>query len=183
MAAGKAAPGSKPKPRTRMDEEHAFKRRDWDRRLLARFGEVCLSFPGAEEAEQFGGPWYKVGGKSFASYGAGSEKVGGGYRGLDGASFNMTLMDQAALLQDPRFTRTHYVGQHGWVTMRWGEEPDWAEVRELAESAYRNVAKKRHVALLDAQAPRAEPAAAAAATAVAKGPIRSTRAGRRAEGL
>jgi predicted DNA-binding protein (MmcQ/YjbR family) len=158
--APKAAPKAKaakaakkaPKPRTWMDEEHAFKRRDWDKRWLARFRGLCLAFPGAEEAEQFGGPWFKVGGKSFACYGAESEKVGPDeYRGVDGAAFNVTLLEQAALLEDPRFTRTHYVGQHGWTTMRWDAEPGWDEVRELLESAYRKVAGKRHLALLDAR--------------------------------
>jgi predicted DNA-binding protein (MmcQ/YjbR family) len=137
------------KPPTQMDVEHAFKRRDWDKRWLARFADACGSFPNVDEAEQFGGPWYKVAGKSFACYGAESEKVGDRYRGVDGASFNVTLMDQAALLQDPRFTRTRYVGQHGWVTMGWDAEPDWDEVRDLAESAYRKVARKKDLAALD----------------------------------
>jgi predicted DNA-binding protein (MmcQ/YjbR family) len=150
-AATAAKAAKPPKPRTQMDVEHAFKRRDWNPAWLARFGEVCLSFPEAEEAEQFGGPWYKVGGKSFACYGAESEKAGAHeHRGVDGASLNLTLMEQAALLEDPRFTRTRYIGQHGWVTTRWDGEPDWDEVRELVESAYRKAAKKRHLALLDA---------------------------------
>jgi predicted DNA-binding protein (MmcQ/YjbR family) len=155
----KPAPTKPPKPArppTQMDLAHAFKRRDWDPDWLARFGSICLSFPEAEEAEQFGGPWYKVGGKSFACYGAESEKAGNGHRGVDGASLNLTLMEQAALLEDPRFTRTRYVGQHGWVTTRWDGEPDWDEVRELVESAYRKAAKKRHLQALDRQAMAAE---------------------------
>jgi len=100
-------------------------------------------------------------GKSFACYGAESEKVGPNeYRAVDGAAFNMTLMDQAALLEDPRFERTPYIGQHGWVTMRWDGEPDWAEVRQLAESAYRKVAGKRLLEELDggkAQSPAVKP--------------------------
>lgn len=166
------------KPRTRMDDEHAFKRRDWDKRWMRRFAGLCGTFPEVEETEQFGGPWYKVGGKSFACYGAESEKAGTGHRGVDGAAFNVTLMDQAALLQDPRFTRTHYIGQHGWVTMRWDGEPDWDEVRDLLESAYRKAARKRHLALLD-EAPARTASAEAKAPAVAARPVRSTRAGGR----
>lgn len=137
-----------------MNAEHAFKRRDWDPRWLARFQQTCLSFPGVVEAEQFGGPWFKVGKKSFACYGAESAKAHDGhYHGVDGAAFNMTLMDQAALLEDPRFTKTHYIGQHGWVTMAWDEEPDWKEIRQLVESAYRKVAPARLLATSDASAP------------------------------
>jgi predicted DNA-binding protein (MmcQ/YjbR family) len=135
-----------------MDEEHAFKRRDWDKAWMRRFAQAC-AFPGVVEVEQFGGPWFKAGAKPFAFYGAASERVGPDrYRGVDGASFNMTPMDQAALLEDPRFVATPYVGKHGWVTMRWDAEPDWGEVRELAESAYRKVAGKRLLAQLDGAA-------------------------------
>jgi predicted DNA-binding protein (MmcQ/YjbR family) len=147
-----APPPSRTKPKTQMDVEHAFKRRDWNGDWMWRLRELCLSFPEAAEVEQFGGPWYKAGGvkgKAFCLYGADSEKVGNGYRGRDGAGFNMTLMDQAALLEDPRFERPHYIGQHGWVTMRWDRAPDWAEVRDLVASAYRKVANKRMLKALD----------------------------------
>ena len=147
------APRKVVKGKTQMDHDHAFKRRGWNKAWMKRFAAAC-NFPGVVEVEQFGGPWYKAGGakgKSFASYGAESVKVGPNeYEARDGASFNMTLMDQAALLQDPRFERTHYIGQHGWVNLRFDGEPDWDEVRQLAESAYRKVAGKRLLAELDA---------------------------------
>jgi predicted DNA-binding protein (MmcQ/YjbR family) len=147
------APRKLNKAKTQMDYDHAFKRRDWSKAWMKRFAAAC-AFPGVVEVEQFGGPWYKVGGlkgKSFACYGAESEKTGPNeYQGVDGAAFNVTLMDQAALLEDPRFEKTHYIGQHGWVTMRWDDEPDWKEVRQLAESAYRKVAGKRLIERLDA---------------------------------
>jgi len=134
-----------------MDLDHAFKRRDWDPRWMARLARICLAFPETVEVEQFGGPWYKAGKKPFAFYGAESTKDAAGHHGVDGAAFNLTDLDQSALLQDPRFTRPRYIGQHGWAMQAWSKEPDWGEVRELAESAYRKVANQRMLRALDAR--------------------------------
>jgi len=152
------------KPRTHMDEVHAFKRRDWDPHLLARFAEICLAFPEAVEVEQFGGPWYKAGKKPFAYYGSESERTPDGeYHGVDGAAFNLTPLDQSAVLEDPRFTRPHYIGHHGWVATRWDREPDWDEVRELALSAYRKVANARQLKALEATQGGSSPPGSASA--------------------
>ena len=41
--------------------------------------------------------------------------------------------DQPLFLKDPRFFRTPYVGQHGWVSLRINAAPlHWPEVRGLA---------------------------------------------------
>jgi hypothetical protein len=53
-----------------------------------------------------------------------------------------------------RFFRPPYVGGRGWLGVRLDVHVDWDEIAELCEDAYRQVAPKRLVSLLDQ---RAEP--------------------------
>ncbi|MCA1811093.1 MAG: MmcQ/YjbR family DNA-binding protein, partial [Halobacteriales archaeon] len=124
--------------KARHDARHAGK--SYDKKLMAKFRAIALAYPEAVEVEQFGEPWFKAGKKPFCTYGAEG--------GADGASFNVSLMDQAELLKDPRFERTHYIGQHGWTTMRFDGPVAWDEVRDLVGIAYRRVANKRMLARL-----------------------------------
>ena len=48
-----------------------------------------------------------------------------------------------------RFFRPPYVGGRGWVGLRLDGDVDWDEVAELCEDAYRTIAPKRLVAILD----------------------------------
>ncbi|MBV9292774.1 MAG: MmcQ/YjbR family DNA-binding protein, partial [Frankiales bacterium] len=48
-----------------------------------------------------------------------------------------------------RFFRPPYVGHRGWVGMRLDGDVDWAEVTEICTDAFRCVAPKRLVAVLD----------------------------------
>ena len=48
-----------------------------------------------------------------------------------------------------RFFRPPYVGHRGWLGVRLDRDPDWAEIAELCEDAYRVVAPKILVRLLD----------------------------------
>jgi predicted DNA-binding protein (MmcQ/YjbR family) len=121
------------------ERRHAGKA--YDPKLVARFRAIALAYPEAVEVEQFGEPWFKAGKKPFCTYGAEG--------GADGASFNVSRMDQAELLKDPRFERTRYIGQHGWTTMRFAGPVAWDEVKELVDIAYRRVANKRMLAALD----------------------------------
>jgi len=55
---------------------------------------------------------------------------------------------------DPgRYFRPPYVGHRGWVGVRIdgvdGREPDWDEVAEVVRDAYRQVAPRKLVALLE----------------------------------
>lgn len=47
-----------------------------------------------------------------------------------------------ALLGDERFTRAHYVGRFGWVTMTFADPVDLEEVAELVLTSYCLVAPK-----------------------------------------
>jgi predicted DNA-binding protein (MmcQ/YjbR family) len=109
---------------------------------VTRLRELCLSYPEVLEAEQFGGPWWKAGKKSFCIYGAD--------QGRSGAAFNLSLDQQADLVTDSRFSPTRYLGHHGWTSMVFERSVDWALVEELIDSAYRRVALKRMLKTLDA---------------------------------
>ena len=48
-----------------------------------------------------------------------------------------------------RYFRPPYVGHRGWVGVRIDRDPDWDEVAEVVRDAYRQVAPRELVALLD----------------------------------
>jgi hypothetical protein len=48
-----------------------------------------------------------------------------------------------------QFFRPPYVGHRGWLGVRLDRDPDWAEIAELCEDAYRVIAPARLVASLD----------------------------------
>jgi len=124
-------------------ERNATKKGAWDAKRIAKVRRCCMALPEAVEVEQFGEPWWKAGKKAFCSYGAEDLR--------EGVAFNLTLLDQQQLCKDPRFAPTRYIGQHGWTTLTFGATaPDWDEVEELVGLAYRKVANKRQLALLEA---------------------------------
>jgi hypothetical protein len=56
---------------------------------------------------------------------------------------------QELIAADPgRFFRPPYVGHRGWLGVRLDRDPDWAEIAELCEDAFRVVAPKTLVARL-----------------------------------
>ena len=58
---------------------------------------------------------------------------------------------QEELLLDSRFFPTPYAAHQGWVSLRLQSKMDWAEVGRLIREAYRQVALKRLITLLDEQ--------------------------------
>ncbi len=97
------------------------------------------ALPGAEEYVMVHHPAFRVGKKPFAIL------------GMDHAptlSINLGVVTQQELLDDARFTRTHYIGQHGWVTVDAGELTR-AELRELVLASYRRVATTKQLVELD----------------------------------
>ena len=135
-----------------MDLEHAFKRRAWDPKTIARVQALCMAYPEVIEAEQFGGPWWKAGKKAFCAYGAMSQKRADGYHGIDGMCVKLPLPVQKVILRDPRFEPEMMMGHHGWTSMTFtGRKGEWEEVAGLLDTAYRAVAIKRMLAKLPDQ--------------------------------
>ena len=98
--------------------------------ILKKLRRVCLAQPAAEETVTFGHPTFRVrGGKIFA--------VLETYKGELGICVNAGKLLQGIFLDDPRFSRTPYIGNHGWVTLRVYAAPlNWKEIRDLVRGSY-----------------------------------------------
>lgn len=116
-----------------------------------RLLSIVLSLPEAYEDRPWGSVHCKVAGKIFVSWGrlpSGEVSVG----------FKTDKTLQSMLLaSDPRFSMAAYVGKHGWVDMKIGKKPNWAEVEQFIKDSYRLIAPKKLVKHLDS----ADPGAAA----------------------
>jgi hypothetical protein len=60
------------------------------------------------------------------------------------------VQEHLASAEPERFFRPPYVGHRGWLGVYLDVPVDWDEIADLVEDAYRMVAPKRLVALLDA---------------------------------
>ena len=100
----------------------------------ARIRRFCLSFPEAAVVIQFGHPFFKWRTKPFAILSGETE---------DQLSIKVEKEVQPIFLADPRFTKTRYVGQHGWITMHLNSKLDWEEIEGLIGCSYQLVTSKK----------------------------------------
>jgi predicted DNA-binding protein (MmcQ/YjbR family) len=101
---------------------------------LAEMRRICLALPEATETLTWGQPHFRVRGKIFAGF--------GDHGGTFTIGFKLEREHADAAIQDPRFTRAPYVGQHGWISMDVKGVRDWAEVRALVLESYRLIAPR-----------------------------------------
>jgi predicted DNA-binding protein (MmcQ/YjbR family) len=110
--------------------------------ILRRLRKLCLSLPETREVPAWGHPNFRAGNRTFAAF----EE----YRGRPTVAVKLTPAEQSLLVDDVRFSRSPYVGQHGWVTI-WVDQPvEWPLIRDLVLRGYRLVARKRMIEALDA---------------------------------
>lgn len=103
-------------------------------RYLAEFRKIAFSLPEVVESESFGHPWFRIGGEKGKMV-----SVFGQQDGHWTISFKASKADQGLFLDDGRFFKTPYIGQHGWVTLKLpNAQPNWEEVTELLKMSYRN---------------------------------------------
>lgn len=118
---------------------------------VLRLRTICLALPEAVEKLSHGEPtWFAGRGKVFASlddhhHGSAHLAV---WLPLPPGMQEM-LIDEAPEL----FFRPPYVGHKGWVAVILDPEPAWDQVEELVRAAYRHVATKKLLALLDRGGP------------------------------
>lgn len=106
--------------------------------MLEKVCQICVAFPEVEEIiDGFGHTTFKVKGKSFVMMGEND-----GHAVL---SFKSDLETQQLLLQEERYVKTPYIGQHGWVSIKKGEPIDWNDLEGLIKEAYLRAAPKRLV--------------------------------------
>jgi predicted DNA-binding protein (MmcQ/YjbR family) len=110
-------------------------------KALKQVRALCLALPESSEVEAWGHPTFRAGKKMFAAFGQGEEGVTLGLKvGFD---------RQEQLLEHARFFPTPYAAHQGWVSLRLNATTDWNEVKGLIREAYRQVAMKRMLKLLD----------------------------------
>lgn len=115
---------------------------------LNEMRRICLALPEATETMTWGQPHFRVRGKIFAGFGdhGGTESIG----------FKLEREHADAAIQDPRFTRAPYVGQHGWISMDVKGVRDWGEVRALVLESYRLIAPKALWAVVQGKPPASD---------------------------
>jgi hypothetical protein len=118
---------------------------------LTRLRRICLAFPEVNERESHGSPVFFVRDKaSFLWVWA------GGHHDNDFPHIWVAApagAQEALIGSDPaKFFRPPYVGHRGWAGVRLDVDVDWAEIAELADDAYRLIAPRKLVAVLDAAA-------------------------------
>ena len=132
-------------PGMRIDDSKAI------RALLVPLRRICAGLPAAEEYVMVHHPAFRVGKKPFAI--AGMEEATKGAT----VSINLGRDAQDGLLADTRFSRTPYIGQHGWVTVP-AALLQAGELDALVIESWRRVASKKQLALRDGGAREASPA-------------------------
>lgn len=111
------------------------------RALMTELHAVCAKLPGSEEYVMVHHPAFRVGKKPFAI--AGMQMEGRGAT----VSVNLGPEAQPGLLDDPRFERTRYIGQHGWVTVPHAALKK-GELSALVVESWRRIAGKKQLAAL-----------------------------------
>jgi hypothetical protein len=115
---------------------------------LDRVRRLCLALPETNERLSHGEPTFFIRDKkTFVSYL--DNHHGDGRLAIVCAA--PPGAQEMLVRDDPRrFFRPAYVGHRGWLGVRLDvDDVDWDEIADLVEDAYRMVAPKRLVALLD----------------------------------
>ena len=111
---------------------------------LQRLRAICLALLEATEKIAWGEPTWRVRGKLFA-------QLDDHHHGADHLAVWLPapLGEQEAMIftNPVRFFRPPYVGPRGWVGVRIDRAPNWTQVANLVEQAYRQVAPPRLCAL------------------------------------
>jgi hypothetical protein len=120
---------------------------DGDRPELQRMRKICLALPEVSERPSHGSPaWFIRGKKTLAMY---LDDHHGDGRLAIWCPAAPGVQDAMVDEEPERFFRPPYVGPSGWLGVRLDVDPDWDEITGIVEDAYRKVAPKRLVALLD----------------------------------
>jgi predicted DNA-binding protein (MmcQ/YjbR family) len=106
-----------------------------EKKILAKLREICLALPKTSETVTFGHPTFQVGTKTFT--------VLETYKGELSICVKVGKKMQPIFLEDSRFYRTPYVGQHGWVSLRAHTRLNWEEIAELVQGSYEMVTVKK----------------------------------------
>lgn len=113
-----------------------------------RVRQICTALPGVEERASHGSPAFFVGRQFVMLWPDGHHDRRTPHlwcAAPEGAQQELTAM------APPWFFVPPYVGHRGWLGVLLDGSVGWAEVAELCEEAYRAVAPRRRLAVLDAR--------------------------------
>jgi hypothetical protein len=114
---------------------------------LARVRTICLGLPEVTERLSHGAPtWFVRDKKTFVMFH--DDHHGDGRLALWTAA-PPGVQEQLLESEPERFFRPPYVGTRGWLGVRLDRTPDWDEIAQIAEEAYRCVAPKVLIRRLD----------------------------------
>ena len=115
---------------------------------IARLRRLCLALPEAHEVIAWGEPTFRVRNRMFATFANGRTHHGKGRHAVwcKAAPGNQLLMVTA----DPLHVFVPpYVGPSGWIGMYLDKDTDWKRIAEVTADAYRLVAPKSLLRVLD----------------------------------
>lgn len=112
-----------------------------------RLREACRRLPEVTERLSHGSVTFFVRGKRTLAY-LSDDHHGDGRLALVYPA-PPGVQDELLRSEPDRFFRPPYVGHRGWVGMRLDVAPDWDEVADVLDEAYRMVAPKTLVRRLD----------------------------------
>jgi len=93
-----------------------------------------LALPDAKEVRTWGHPTFQAGKKTFA--------VLEEYKGHLCICFKATLPLQQLLIEDPRYFKSPYIGNQGWVSLIADTPTNWREVRQLVRESHKLINTK-----------------------------------------
>lgn len=116
--------------------------------ITARVRTICTGLPGVTERPSHGSPAFFAGRQFVMLWAEGHHDVDRPHLWCaagPGAQEELVADDPALYFRPP------YVGGRGWVGVFLDSDPDWSEVAEVIVDAYRAVAPRKLIALLDAE--------------------------------
>jgi hypothetical protein len=116
-------------------------------RVTGRVRSICGGFPEVTERLSHGSVTFFVRGKRVVCYLTddhhGDGRLALTYPAPEG------VQEEVVRTEPERFFRPPYVGHRGWVGLRLDIDPDWDEVADVLDEAYRRVAPKTLIRRLD----------------------------------
>lgn len=119
-----------------------------ERPELVKVRAICLALPEVTERLSHGAPTFFAGKKTMVMFL--DDHHGDGRLALWVAA-PPGVQEEMVRLEPNRFFRPPYVGPRGWLGVRLDQRPDWREIEDIVEEAYRTVAIKRLLTQLEAQ--------------------------------
>jgi hypothetical protein len=111
-----------------------------------RIRTICLNFPGTTERLSHGSPAFFVGKQFVMLWPDGHHDRHFPHLWCAAPA---GAQDELVATEPDRFFRPPYVGSRGWLGVRLDGDVDWVEVAAVCEEAYRTLAAKRLIAMLD----------------------------------